>query len=270
MVHGSDHTGAAFTGGARSPLLAWLLIPAALLAARFRPAVVAAGMVIAGVAAATAAAVATLTKVTVRTYPAGVWLAVFAALVVNVAAVTFVLLRAELLSRSDAVVDPLTGLLNRKALTARLSDLEAHVSVARRGTVSVLVCDIDRFKQINDQRGHDRGDAVLAGLGRLMIDTLRPYELVYRLGGDEFVVVLPDVDLEAAQLIAERLRRAVEQHPLAHTPVTLSIGTASTASQSFHHVELLRRADQALYAAKQHGRNQIATAADLATAGPFR
>lgn len=158
-----------------------------------------------------------------------------------------------------ARMDELTGLMNRKEILERL----ARFSDNRRqgdGEVAVLFCDIDHFKAINDRHGHGGGDAVLSALARRLIDTTRHDDLVGRIGGDELVVVLNRMpSLEAAEAIAKKIHAAVCA-PLALTTgevvPTLSIGvTLIRKGESVDAV--VERADQAMYQAKQHGRNRV-------------
>jgi two-component system, cell cycle response regulator len=150
--------------------------------------------------------------------------------------------------------DSLTGLGNRLRLDEDLGQL--HWRCTRYGWMySVAVCDIDHFKEHNDEHGHLAGDEVLRQVSAALSETARRGDGVYRYGGEEFVVVLPAQDLQRARLAAERLRAAVE----AQTPVTMSVGVAcfdGGADESAAGV--LARADAAMYRAKQAGRNAVA------------
>jgi diguanylate cyclase (GGDEF)-like protein len=158
-----------------------------------------------------------------------------------------------------ARVDPLTGLRNRRDLD---EILEATLSAARRdGTpLSVLLVDIDHFKQINDTGGHDAGDAVLVGVADSMRASLRTQDSLGRWGGEEFLVVLPNTDADEASLAAERLRSQIPHATSAsdQSPVTVTIGVATNDSGTPS--ELVRRADAALYVGKRSGRNQVQAA----------
>lgn len=161
-----------------------------------------------------------------------------------------------------AVTDPLTGAQNRRALEA---EAEREIARAHRsGTeLSVLVLDIDRFKQLNDTRGHDAGDAVLCALVELLRHESRTADLVARTGGEEFILLLPDTTLNGAVDVAERLRQAVEESCLEFEgkPVryTISIGVASLGVEQPTWGSMLRAADKALYEAKASGRNRVMT-----------
>jgi two-component system cell cycle response regulator len=159
-----------------------------------------------------------------------------------------------------AVVDPLTGLHNRRYMSAKLEPLMRRVA-AGRATLSALVCDVDHFKALNDTYGHDAGDAVLREFAQRLATTVRPLDLVCRTGGEEFVVLMPGTSCDMAALAAERLRRRIVSAPYEITPgneivVTLSIGVAA-ARPSDTAASLIKRADQALYRAKGAGRNRV-------------
>lgn len=157
----------------------------------------------------------------------------------------------------EALSDALTGLPNRRrfdqVLDQRLKEapLAGHV-----GPFSVAMLDIDHFKPINDRHGHAAGDRVLQRLGELLTCQLRGDDLAARIGGEEFGLLMPGTDGEAARCALERLRRAVEAHPLEGLAITLSIGVTQYRSGDTRET-LMQRADDALYAAKRTGRNRI-------------
>ena len=150
--------------------------------------------------------------------------------------------------------DSLTGLGNRLRLDEDLTQL--HWRTARYGWIySVALCDIDHFKRHNDEHGHLAGDEVLRQVAAALSETARRGDGVYRYGGEEFVVVLPEQDHERALLAAERLRAVVEKT----TCVTMSVGVACFESGRDHApAGVLARADEAMYRAKQAGRNAVA------------
>ena len=174
--------------------------------------------------------------------------------------------------RKLATTDPLTGLANRRQF---FTLAEAEVSRARRygGPLGLIMGDIDRFKRINDTRGHPAGDAVLMAVALSLASEARPNDLVARLGGEEFAVLLPGADAEATLVVAERLRAKVEALSVTwegkRIPVTISLGCTSADPQAPEAPEsplaffesLVRQSDQALYAAKAAGRNQCAVSA---------
>jgi two-component system cell cycle response regulator len=168
------------------------------------------------------------------------------------------LLQTQQLLRRQATQDALTGLWNRATI---LEVLDRELARGRRENqpVTILMADLDHFKTINDTLGHLAGDEVLRQAGQRLRAELRPYDMVGRYGGEEFLIVLPGCTAEAAIVLAERLRRAVETAPIRDqgkpVAVTMSLGIAAwdgTAPAS----ALLRAADAALYRAKSSGRNR--------------
>jgi two-component system cell cycle response regulator len=161
-----------------------------------------------------------------------------------------------------ALTDELTGLYNRRYLSAHLDELMERVR--RDGiSVAILMFDIDYFKKVNDTHGHPAGDEVLSELAARTTNSVRSVDLVARLGGEEFVVVMPETDLGIATAVAERLRAAVARKPFAvkgddkKIPVTISIGVTVTGAPDDDPETMLKRADVALYTAKARGRNCV-------------
>jgi diguanylate cyclase (GGDEF)-like protein len=250
--------GIGFSGGEASPALPWMILPVANSAARFRPTVV---IAFAGITAAVMAGVS------VGVDPQGVAddptrLIATLTLLIAVTAMMTTLMEGELEHRDRAVLDPLTGLLNRASLSARVHEIEeqAHLTGA---AVSVIVLDLDGFKRVNDTYGHGRGDMVLREAAYEIRKSLRSFELVYRMGGEEFLVLLPGVALDSALEIAERVRHAVEVARPAELDLTLSAGVASESGGDIRYDELFRAADAALLTAKRAGRNRVETAGGL-------
>jgi len=164
--------------------------------------------------------------------------------------------------RREAILDPLTGLLNRSALAQRFSELTADSRDPRNaGKLGLLIGDLDHFKLVNDQHGHAVGDVVLKDVGYTLRKHLRALDNVYRVGGEEFVVLLPGAGgVEGAYEVAERLREAVEESRPAGLQVSISFGAvASDGRGSLDFDRLYRDADVALYEAKQAGRNCVST-----------
>jgi diguanylate cyclase (GGDEF)-like protein len=164
-----------------------------------------------------------------------------------------------------ARTDHLTGTLSRGALCAQ-AQRDLQRARRQRCVTAAFIVDIDKFKTINDQCGHAAGDAVLRHVARQGQQVLRCTDLFARWGGDEFVAVLPETDLLTAAAIAERLRAAVAQLPpgTIHDlpPITVSIGVAAVAAGAHGLDELIAQADQALYNAKNGGRNRTRVADD--------
>lgn len=168
--------------------------------------------------------------------------------------------RVEKRLRWLAQTDELTGLLNRRAVLAR-GRAEYDRSLRYRFDLSVLLMDLDRLKEINDQYGHDAGDRVLAEFGDLCRETLRISDVCGRWGGDEFVAILPHTDASEALAVAGRVCERVRQVMVAKTPggptTTLSIGVAVRDTRDTGIEDTLKRADEAAYAAKTAGRDRV-------------
>lgn len=165
--------------------------------------------------------------------------------------------------RTQSLRDPLTGLFNRRYME---DALERYASLAERtgAATSVLMIDLDNFKNLNDEHGHAKGDAVLRDVAAQLIGGLRPSDVVCRYGGEEIIAILPDCSMEDANLKAETLRRRVEALSEVHgTSISASIGVASIPETSTTATDLVAMADKALYAAKSSGKNRVINA-------PFR
>jgi diguanylate cyclase (GGDEF)-like protein len=255
--------GIALTGGPVSPAIPILLLPIITLPARFSAR---------GVAAGVALTVAVLLLSTVALDPSAfaddpTYTLVALATLPGLAGFAHALMRSEIEQRADAILDPLTGLLNRKALGPRFAEIASQAALSN-GWVSVIACDLDRFKQVNDLYGHERGDAALKDAAYTLRKNLRTFELVYRLGGEEFLVVLPGAAESEASLLAERLRRGVEEARPGGLPVTASMGVAAARGADVEFEQLFRTADAALYAAKHRGRNRVESAGAAADPPP--
>lgn len=257
-------TGAVLSGGPKSPALPWVVLPAGMVAARFRPHVVIAGLALTTVVILAATLGVDFTATIDDPVPVFATLALLA----GVVSIVWALQAAELHHRDEAVLDPLTGLLNRNALAPRFRELSLQARVAQQ-PVCLLLCDVDNFKAINDEHGHDRGDAVLREVAYTLRKQLRSFELVYRLGGEEFLVLVPGMDLAGGEVLAERLRAAVEQARPGGVALTISLGVSAACGEQIVYESLFKSADTALYAAKRAGRNRT-VAATGALAGEQR
>ncbi len=182
------------------------------------------------------------------------------------------------LLEQESITDELTGVYNRRYLQRRLLE---EFERARRYDLplSVLLLDIDHFKQINDRHGHPTGDAVLRHFGALCLNTVRASDIVARYGGEELIVIAPHTNAAQALLLAERLRQKVEEAVLVvesqptrrhELRFTVSVGAASlTANDSNCHA-LVEGADRALYCAKAEGRNRVSAKSCLAAQTAFK
>jgi diguanylate cyclase (GGDEF)-like protein len=250
--------GVVLSGGPRSPALPWLVLPPAMVAARFRPRVVLAALAL----AVAVVLLATLAVDPARTLHDPVPVFATLALLASVVSIVWALQAAELHHRSEAILDPLTGLLNRHALAPRFMEISQQASLTGQ-PVCLLLCDVDNFKAINDEHGHDCGDAVLRDVAYELRKNLRSFELVYRLGGEEFLIVLPGLDGAAGLEVAERLRAAVERARPMGCTVTVSLGLSAARGAQVDYETMFRLADAALYDAKRAGRNRVLPATRL-------
>jgi two-component system chemotaxis response regulator CheY len=165
-----------------------------------------------------------------------------------------------------ATTDDLTGILNRRAFTERVNQ-EINRSRREKTPLSFILSDIDHFKYVNDRHGHQAGDLVLQKFVNQLTSSSRPYDVVGRYGGEEFTICLPGADASGARLFAERFRKGVENMKIMlpdcsqSIQITASFGTTSLLLESEEGVDsLIKRADDALYKAKNEGRNRVCTA----------
>jgi diguanylate cyclase (GGDEF)-like protein len=158
--------------------------------------------------------------------------------------------------------DPLTGLHNRRSLEQRAGDERARIE-RYGGTYSVLVCDIDNFKETNDRFSHAVGDAVLERVGEILRKATRDVDVAARFGGEEFVVMLPATTAAEAAVVADKIREAVAAHPWeavqAGLSVTISVGVAQARDRERFEA-VFAMADKQLYRAKDAGKNRVAVA----------
>lgn len=174
-------------------------------------------------------------------------------------------LRRMALLEEESITDSLIGIYNRRYLDRRLTN---EMDRAQRYglPLSVLMIDIDHFKQINDVHGHQAGDLALNYIGKLLLNAVRQLDVVARYGGEEILVIAPESDERAASKLAERLREHVAAHELAlasegnlpkNIHLTISIGVAEANYKTSTPDELIECADKALYQAKERGRNRV-------------
>jgi diguanylate cyclase (GGDEF)-like protein len=169
-------------------------------------------------------------------------------------------LREDLLRQAST--DPLTGVLNRRA-AEHAAEREIALSQASQRPFSVILVDLDRFKQLNDQLGHQFGDAALVAVSKCFQEELRKGDILARIGGDEFVVLLADTSLDMAIDIAERLRISLEEMTVVHDGHTRTVSASFGLAQLEHTLDwdrLVMNCDKALYSVKANGGNLVASA----------
>jgi diguanylate cyclase (GGDEF)-like protein len=244
----------ALSGGASQPTLAWMAIPVITLSSRFPMRGVVVGVI---VNVAILLAVAFIVD-TGQVLDNPVLVIAPVALLLCVAVLSTPLMRSDIEHRNDAVIDQLTGMLNRKALSTRVVEL-AQQSQLTGESVGIIVGDLDHFKDVNDTRGHSVGDVVLKEVAYQMRKQLRAFDLAYRLGGEEFLILLPGSNLEQSAALAEQLRRSVAHDSVAGgVAVTMSFGVgASRNGEPFDYASVFKMADAALYRAKGNGRDRV-------------
>jgi diguanylate cyclase (GGDEF)-like protein len=161
-----------------------------------------------------------------------------------------------------ASIDPLSGCMNRRAFQEAAEPILSS-TIAGRGELCTLMCDIDKFKSINDTYGHAVGDVVIQQVAKLLKSALRPQDVLCRFGGEEFCILLPGVDLMQAFVVAERIRFKIEAQAgpgvrgMTGLRVTASFGVSSVDLGCTDLKGLIEQADEALYASKQNGRNKV-------------
>lgn len=250
----------ALSGGPKSPGLPWLVIPIVTLPARFRL-----RGVLAGFAVTVVALLAVTVGVDLQAVEHNPSTVIFTfALTVAVTSLSVALMRSDVDHRSEAVIDPLTSMLNRNALATRVVELTQQAKVNQQ-PVAMIVADMDNFKAINDEHGHAVGDAVLQEVAYRIRAELRAYDLAYRLGGEEFLILLPGASTGDAMQIAERLRTVVEEVSADEVQVTMSFGVSASRPEMFDYDGVFAATDEALYLAKREGRNCVRV---LEPAGP--
>jgi diguanylate cyclase (GGDEF)-like protein len=243
------------TGGPDSPALPWFALVPAMATLRFRLAV---SVALSGVAALLIVAVGfAVDPARALDYPVPMIAALV--MVANIVGVCTALMQGELEHRDRAVLDPLTGLLNRASLDSRVAEIEQQAHLTE-GAVALVMLDLDHFKRVNDEYGHDRGDAVLRDAAYEMRKSLRTFELAYRIGGEEFLLLLPGADLETGLDIAERIRARLALARPGDVHLTVSAGVSAAAGEDVCYERLFRAADLALLEAKREGRNCVVAA----------
>jgi diguanylate cyclase (GGDEF)-like protein len=239
------------TGDKAVSLLALLAIPVVTLSARFSRKGVWVGVLIAA---------SLIVAVALGTNAAGVvdnppLLIAPLAVAIAVAMLSTALMQSDVEHRDRAILDPLTGLLNRRSLEMRIAELEQQSQITGE-PVGLIAADLDRFKTINDEHGHAVGDAVLVEVAYLLRKGLgRAFDYAYRTGGDEFVILIPGASLDDTRIVAAKMRATVSTAPLSPgVQATISCGvSASEPGEPFHYERVFQDADKALYRAKETG-----------------
>lgn len=246
--------GVALTGGPESPALLLMMIPVVSLSARFP---------LRGVVAGVCVTLGIMALATFAAEPSGLLdyppLTILAAVgVVSVGVLSTALLRSDMYHRSEAVLDQLTGMLNRKALATRAAELEQQSKLVDQ-PIGLIVGDIDHFKTVNDRHGHTTGDAVLKDVAYLLRKQLRAFDLAYRIGGEEFLLLLPGAGVERTAELAEDLRQTIAGDTVAGgLRITMSFGVAgSSEGEAFDYEQAFANADAALLTAKREGRDRV-------------
>jgi diguanylate cyclase (GGDEF)-like protein len=251
----------ALSGGPTVPTMAWLAIPLLTLGSRFSERGIVAGTII-SVAFLLIVAFGVNAQAVLHSPPLVI---APVTLMLCVSLFQTVLMRSELKYREAAVIDPLTGLLNRGALSQRASELEQQSTVNHQ-PVGLVIVDLDHFKRINDKFGHGAGDIVLQDVAYQMRRTLRAFDLIYRAGGEEFLILLPGADLDRATRLAEDIHMAIGTGLRGGHRVTASLGVAaSPAGQPFSYNAVFTAADAALYEAKHNGRDRVCSSSQTLT-----
>lgn len=163
--------------------------------------------------------------------------------------------------RRLSTIDPLTGLFNRRAFRTKLY-VEFKRSIRYKKDLSLILIDIDFFKKINDKYGHDTGDYVLRDLSLNFSRHLRENDILCRWGGEEFVLFMPESNQQSSKVVAEKIRKFVELHPIklkngVNIELTISLGCTSLCKEDRSIDTLIVRADKAMYLSKQNGRNKV-------------
>jgi diguanylate cyclase (GGDEF)-like protein len=163
---------------------------------------------------------------------------------------------SDIRHRREAVLDDLTGLLNRNAFGTRIAELRAQSRLADGG-IGLILADLDHFKAVNDQYGHTKGDEVLRMVAERMAGCLRAYDSLYRIGGEELAVLVPGASADELATLSEQLRSAVRAQDVGGVPITISLGAArSRPGAELAWEQLYQAADRALYRAKAAGRDR--------------
>jgi diguanylate cyclase (GGDEF)-like protein len=155
-----------------------------------------------------------------------------------------------------AISDSLTGIFNRRHSMSRFAE-ELEKAKREQAALGCIMLDIDNFKSVNDRYGHQRGDKVLREVADRLKHSLRIYDILGRYGGEEFLIVLPGMDLESTRQLAERIRLHLKESPVDDLGITISLGISCNQKVDSSIDEIIKRADEGLYRAKQAGRDRV-------------
>lgn len=193
-----------------------------------------------------------------KTYQIELYLAIFTSIILSILFVLYILSQKRTAKALEllATTDPLTGIANRNKLNIIL-EKSMHLSLRYKLPLSVIFFDIDNFKQINDEHGHDAGDTVLTTIAKLITHHTRSSDTFARWGGEEFIIVLPETEHDTAHILADKFRKIIAEYKfLPNVTVTCSFGVTQLHAND-DESSLLKRVDNALYSAKEHGRNKV-------------
>jgi len=193
-----------------------------------------------------------------KTYTVELYVASFTAVILSILFVLYILSQKRTAKALEllATTDPLTGIANRNKLNIIL-EKSMHLSLRYKLPLSVIFFDIDHFKKINDEHGHDAGDTVLTTIASLINHHIRSSDVFARWGGEEFIIVLPETEHDMAHMLAEKFRKIIHEYKfLPNVTVTCSFGVTQLHADD-DESSLLKRVDNALYSAKEHGRNKV-------------
>jgi diguanylate cyclase (GGDEF)-like protein len=180
------------------------------------------------------------------------------ALALGIAVVAMAITSSDVQHRAEAVIDPLTGMLNRNALATRVDELTQQSALSGQ-PVGMVVADIDKFKQVNDRLGHAVGDDALKGIAYVLRKHLRAFDLAYRIGGEEALILVPGAELGQCAELAETLREAIASETYqGGVSLTMSFGVSGSPQDTrFEYEQVFAAADATLYEAKWSGRNAV-------------
>jgi diguanylate cyclase (GGDEF)-like protein len=258
LALGAIAAGVALTGGSDSPILGFFAFSLVVGVSRYTGR----GLLAFGAAVAASATLACARAVNRGVDYSDLRLLGFVTCIVGLSLLVAALARAERDYHRQSLVDPLTGLLNRLALIRRLEEMRAQAGGAD-DRLCVIAADLDYFKTVNDEHGHDVGDAVLEGVAATLRSNLRTFPMLYRTGGEEFIAILPGLSSDEGKGVAERLRSAVADVEPQGLRVTMSFGVATAHGPDLDLDEVLACADRHLYRAKRSGRNRVVGAVDV-------